>query len=174
MRAKMWMSYIDVCNVRILLTTISSINLFNNNAEIKTIFSAFWWKQKREWAISVIVMHAFYWRHINNQYITLKNWFDKLTDIISYIKIKLSILSLNIIQWSEYLQLETWAICCGLRSQCLFSHIETYLRPEAATIDCGLSTQWLLIYISWLRLFKCWLSHDVIRFYVKKINTYCT
>ena len=112
--------------------------------------------------------------HINNQYITLKDLFDKLTDIISYIKIKLSILSLNIIQWSEFLQLETWAICCGLRSQRLFSHIETYLRSAAVTIDCGLIPQGFLIYISWLRLCKRSLSHNVRKVYVNKINGHCS
>ena len=47
MRAKMWMSYIDVCNVQILLTTISSINLFNNNTKMKTIYSVFF----RGWSV---------------------------------------------------------------------------------------------------------------------------
>ena len=46
MRAKMWMSYIDVCNVQILLTTISSINLFNNNTKMKTIYSVFYGSKK--------------------------------------------------------------------------------------------------------------------------------
>ena len=46
MKVKMWMSYISDCNVCILLTTISSINLFNNNTKMKTIYSVFYESKK--------------------------------------------------------------------------------------------------------------------------------
>ena len=92
MKAKTWMRYIGDCNACPLLVTGSSFNLFNNNTEINIIYSAFWWKQKREWALSVIALHAFYSRYLKWSIYYIKNYIERLTGIISNITIKLTIL----------------------------------------------------------------------------------